>query len=65
MLHYLQDIWVANAAYAQRAKQPVAETSAEEMAAAVQTNLLGTLYSAKAAIGRMAEQVGVRHWLRC
>ena len=61
----MQDIWINNAGYSQRVKQPVAETSAGELAAVVDANLKGALFGSKAAISRMMLQVGTKRGRGC
>eukprot|EP00887_Chlorella_sp_A99_P003581 scaffold7.g3581.t1 len=52
------DIFVANAAHAQREKRPLAETDPEELAAVAGANLLGGLLCARAALAALARQPG-------
>ncbi|KAI7843091.1 hypothetical protein COHA_003262 [Chlorella ohadii] len=50
------DIWVCNAGQSQQVKRPLAEAAAGELQSIVDTNLMGALLGARAAIARMQRQ---------
>ena len=50
------DVWVANAGLSAEGKSPVREAAPEALEAVVRTNLLGSMFSVRAALGVMADQ---------
>ncbi|PRW60445.1 putative chlorophyll(ide) b reductase chloroplastic [Chlorella sorokiniana] len=52
------DVWVCNAGQSQQVKRPLAETAPGELQSIVDTNLMGALLGARAAIARMQQQEG-------